>query len=325
MLYTHGQAITFIEKVFGEGKFTNGGLNISVLCPVCLDRKGVGYSKKKLVIRTDSLISHCWACNTKARNLLPWIKRWHPCHLTEYISCFLQGEQLTEIEPEDIEEKNLPLMMPTGFDFLYNSTDKEAWKAKKYLRGRGTFAEKDYWYWKFGIATNSDLFGRIIIPSFDCDGNINYWTARSYDRKAFPKYMNPSTPRESVIFNEINLDWTKPITLVEGPFDLLKCNENATCLLGSSFGPDYLLFRKIVENETPVIMALDEDAKEKTLNISKLLVEYGVTVRILSVSKEKGDVGNMTKKEFQELESKGTLFTRESYLLQKIRLLFGEQ
>ena len=30
-------------------------------------------------------------------------------------------------------------------------------------------------------------------------------------------------------------DWKKELTLVEGPFDLFKCDTNATCLLGSHF------------------------------------------------------------------------------------------
>jgi hypothetical protein len=57
-LFTKGQTYDFIEKVFGEGKPSNGGLNISVLCPNCAEKKGFGYNKKKLVIRTDTFVSH---------------------------------------------------------------------------------------------------------------------------------------------------------------------------------------------------------------------------------------------------------------------------
>lgn len=324
-VYTKGQTIDFIERVFGDGRFSNGGMNISVLCPACADKKGFGYNKKKLVIRTDTFVSHCWVCNTKSKNLVPWLKRWYPASLAEYVGLFLKGEQLTDIDEDDLDPKNVPLTLPEGYRFLLHSRDPEAWKAKRYLASRGIYPEKDFWYWKFGIAPdNADLRGRVIIPSFDADGNVNYWTARSYQKRAFPKYINPGTPRESVIFNEINIDWSKPLTLVEGPFDLLKCNENATCLLGSSFTPDYLLFRKIVENETPVILALDEDAKEKALSISKHLTEYGVSVKLLAVTKEKGDVGAMTKEEFRVLSTKGTQFTAENYLLQKIRMALGQ-
>lgn len=321
-LFTKGQTIEFIEKVFGEGKLSNGGLNISVLCPICAEKKERGYNKKKLVIRTDTFVSHCWVCNNKSRNLFPWIKKYFPVHLQEYVSSFLKGQQLTDIEPEDVktEEK---VTLPPGYQFLFFQDDAPARKAKRYLASRGISTDRDFWYWKFGIAPdNEDLVDRVIIPSFDAEGEINYWTARTWDKKSFPKYINPSVPRESVIFNEINIDWSKPLTLVEGPFDLLKCNENATCLLGSSFGSEYKLFRKIVEMETPVVLALDEDAKEKALSICKNLMEYGVQVIVLEVSKEKGDVGAMTKDEFTSLRNKGKKFTLENYLLEKIRMAF---
>ena len=324
-LYTKGQSIEFIEKVFGDGRFSNGGLNISVLCPLCADKKGFGYGKKKLVIRTDTFVSHCWVCNTKSKNLVPWLKRWYPHFLAEYVSAFLKGEQLTDISIEETDPKEISLTLPQGYKFLLHQVGPEASKAKRYIASRGIFSDRDFWYWKFGIAPeNEDLGGRIVIPSFDQEGSINYWTARAYNKRLYPKYINPPTARESVIFNEINIDWTKPLTLVEGPFDLLKCNDNATCLLGSSFGPDYLLFRKIVENETPVVLALDEDARNKALSISKNLTEYGISVKILMVSKEKGDVGAMTKEEFKDLETKGTHFSMENYLLQKIRMAFGQ-
>lgn len=321
-LFTKGQTIDFIEKVFGEGKLSNGGLNISVLCPTCVEKKGATYNKKKLVIRTDSFVCHCWVCNNKSRNLVPWIRKYYPQHLNEYVGSYLKGQQLTDIDTEDQPETKT-VALPIGYRFLFLEETPEAKKAKRYLSYRGIYSDRDFWYWKFGVAyDNDDLVDRVIIPSFDAEGNLNYWTARSFDKKAFPKYLNPGVARESVIFNEINIDWSKPLTLVEGPFDLLKCNENATCLLGSSFGPDYLLFRKIVENETPVVLALDEDAKEKALTISRTLAEYGVEVAIMDVPEEKGDVGAMTKEEFRLLQQTSRAFNPESYLLEKIRLAF---
>lgn len=330
-IFTRGQSIDFIERAFGEGKLSNGGLNISVVCPNCLEKKGNGYNKKKLVIRTDNFVSHCWVCNTKSRNLVPWLKRWYPGYLNEYLKNYFKAEQINGgvffsaegTEEEQQQEKKETLTLPAGYKFLFSDSSAEAAIAKRYLSSRGIYSDRDYWYWKFGIAPdNEDVHGRVIIPSFDKEGNLNYWTARSYKKRVYPKYMNPSVPRESVIFNEINIDFSKPLTLVEGPFDLLKCNENATCLLGSTLNSDYVLFRKIVENETPVVLALDEDAKEKALQISKNLTEYGVSVTILSVPKAKGDVGAMTKEEFKSLQKTGQRFTVENYLLEKIRTAF---
>lgn len=59
-MYTRGQAIDFIEKVFGQGSLSNHGANISVTCPMCLQKKGISHNKRKLVIRTDNFLLHCW-------------------------------------------------------------------------------------------------------------------------------------------------------------------------------------------------------------------------------------------------------------------------
>ena len=68
-----------------------------------------------------------------------------------------------------------------------------------------------------------------------------------------------------IIFNELNIDWSKELTIVEGPLDLIKTNDNATCLLGSSLTEDMLLFQKIVANKTNIKLALDSDIFSKSL------------------------------------------------------------
>ena len=79
--------IDFIEKSFGQGQPSNQGLNFSVLCPICKENKGSSYDKKKLVIRTDNSLCHCWVCGYKSRNLLFLIKKYHNEYLNEYIEC----------------------------------------------------------------------------------------------------------------------------------------------------------------------------------------------------------------------------------------------
>ena len=81
----------------------------------------------------------------------------------------------------------------------------------------------------------------------------------------------------------------------------MKCNDNSTCLLGSHFDESYALFRQIVKNQTPVLLALDPDARLKTHDIAKLLSTYGIEVRILGDHSFE-DVGDMTKKDFSALK-----------------------
>ena len=55
---------------------------------------------------------------------------------------------------------------------------------------------------------------------------------------------------------------------------------NKTCLLGSTLNPDSLLFKRIVENQTPIILILDQDAKRKAVKIAETLSNYSIPVRL---------------------------------------------
>ena len=73
---------------------------------------------------------------------------------------------------------------------------------------------------------------------------------------------------------------------------MIKANQNATCLLGSTLSQRHVLFQQIVKNKTEVILALDHDAQKKTHKIASDLARFGISVKILNF-KEYGDVGEM--------------------------------
>jgi len=328
-MYTRGQAIDFIEKVFGPGSMTNQGANISVVCPVCVETKGHFYAKRKLAIRTDNFVTHCWVCGYKSRNLANLIRKYHSGYFKEYVEQFIGATHL-KAEANNQEEEQLRL--PSGFKLLANhdvSTSYfEAIGATNYLSTR--FGEElklqnrddRLWYWKFGISVEDQAFlNRVIMPSFDIDGNLNYYTGRAILPNIRPKYLNPNIFREDVVFNEINIDWSEPLTIVEGPFDLIKCNTNATCLLGSELTTEYKLFLMIIKHKTPVVLALDSDAKEKTLKIAQLLFEYDISVSILDIPPNFKDVGEMTQSEFTSLLKSATSFNADYFLRTRIAKL----
>jgi DNA primase len=156
------------------------------------------------------------------------------------------------------------------------------------------------------------------MPSFDMSGELNYYTCRAI-YKTRPKYINPGVHREDIIFNEMNINWKEPLILVEGPLDLIKCGDrNATCLLGSDLTSDYKLFLLLAKNKTPVTLALDPDAKQKTLRIAEFLSEYDIPVKILDIPEPYQDVGELTKEEFSSILSSAIVYTKDYLLRAKI-------
>lgn len=330
--YTEGQFISFIQKAFGDGKLDGRKNNIQLVCPFCKNIKGGSYSKRKLAIKTTKPhFVHCWVCGYKNRNIYRLLSKWAPEHLAEYKNSFLDAEELKASEAEATQGYR-PVVLPKGFtlladafarlDSLSSYQRRYVEKAIDYLKERGIKTQAELWYWKFGITTfyKEGCKDRIIIPSFDRSGTLSYWTGRSWRTRPRKKYNNPICNRREIIFNELNVDWNEPLTIVEGPFDLLKCNENATCVLGSELTLEYELLQKIVKNRTPVILAFDPDkeGQSKQFDLANRFLEFDIPVKIVEYNDESKDVGDLTKTEFIDLLGSAKTYSTDYHLKRKI-------
>lgn len=277
------------------------GKNIDVWCPLCApsDR-----SKKKLSIRLDDDANHCWTCDWKARSLVALIKRFGTREqLTDYRDRFMPADKRQSLRCVWIDDasKPDPLVLPKDFRLLVHAStsDPDVKAALRYVESRG-IKERDLWHYKLGVSDDSRWRRRIIVPSFDADGKLNYFVGRAIDKQRKPKYDNPDNDKLSIIFNEMNVDWTQRLVLCEGAFDMTKCGDNAVPLLGSSLNEQSLLFNQIIVHNTPIALALDADMLETRVpSIASKLAEYDITVSIVDV-RPFSDPGSMSKKQFQE-------------------------
>lgn len=323
--HTRGQLIDFCKLVFKDYQLTNSGINIQVVCPICKLHKGYGYNKKKFAIETQTHINHCWSCGYKSRSLRHILKKYHPNFLSIYKEQFCNSTILEDElsrKAAGIKERKF-VTLPEDFMLLAiqpkDSTEPCVELSRRYLEGRGIKDESLYWYWKFGVSKSLvELHKRILVPSFDYRGNINYYSARTIDDDIRPKYFNPESDRENVVFNELNISWDEELTIVEGVFDLIKCNDNATCILGSDLTSDYKLFQKILNYRTPIVLSLDPDAKSKTLKLAKRFYEFGIQVRIIEYPKDIEDVGSISRNQFMDLLGNAKMFNVDYILKAKI-------
>jgi len=301
----------FLQATFGPG-IVNGE-SIALTCPQCSkDRK----DKKKLIVKLINGMHHCWVCGLKGKTLKYTIRKYAPKKYSEYQSLFFEGESEEVIEPEAF----IKVEIPKGFVLLaqnLKSRDPDIRSTIEYAVSRG-LSEKDLWFYKFGTCRSGSFRRRLIMPSFDKLGNLNYYTGRSIDGSSRRKYLNAKAKKKDLIFNEINIDWDKELTIVEGPLDLVKCNYNATSILGSFLNKDYALFQEIVAHSTPVILALDIDAKLKQQKICQSLYSYGIKVRILNVENY-DDVGEMTRAQFIKLKDTAKIWSPRDILKYRIK------
>jgi hypothetical protein len=317
-MHTQQQAIRFIEGCFGIAELSNGGLNASVVCPLCNTN-----GKRKLAIRTTDFACHCWVCGYKSRSMFHLVYKLHRNKVQEFLDTFsveMAGMTLDALNEEntDLGVRELPRGSVLLAPFVQPWLDGEKvprWASDciRYLVEERGVSTADFWLYKFcGCSDKTDLLyrDRVLLPSFDEQGNLNFFTARTVHPKKLPRYFNPPFQRKTVVINEVNIQWNKPLLIVEGMFDMLGTSMNVTCLLGSSLEPTHRLFQKIIENSTEVVLCLDADAKAKEAIIAQRLYAYGIAVKLLSLPAGVKDLGQgnlHAKKSLKDFEESGML------------------
>ena len=263
-------------------------------CPFC------NHHKKKMSVNFANGYFKCWVCDTRGKNIYRIVRRFGDYQQRQKYR-ELQGlVDLSDFEEmfkeyNNIEEKQV-LDMPEGFVSLCNKDlPMESTDAFRYLSSRG-IGRREILKWKIGYCKEGRYAGRIIVPSFDMEGDLNYFIARSYVGHG-RRYLNPPSSRD-IVFNELNIDWDEPIILVEGVFDAIAAGNNAIPILGSTLREQSRLFQAIAIHDTPVYMALDGDAKKKAEWIIRSMLKYDLEVYKVPIDDK--DVSEMGVKEFKE-------------------------
>jgi len=269
----------------------------------------------------------CWICDFKAPNIYRLIRKYGTYQqrsaweeLTGKFDLSTANIDLAkiirDIDKKEEKEEEQVIKLPKEFKTLTGRKHHiSALKAKKYLSARG-ISKEDVLKWKIGYCSTGEYEDRIIVPSFNMDGKVNYFIARSYGDD-WMKYKNPPAKKD-VMFNELYVDWENDVILVEGVFDAIVAG-NAIPLLGSTLREDSVLFSKIVKNDTPLFVALDPDAESKAMKMIKKLMQYDCEVFKIDVTGYE-DVGSMPKHIFEERKKSATeMDLDESLLIHALR------
>ena len=302
------ERLTIITSFLGKPYKSNNEFLFQ--CPFCK------HHKNKFSVNIQRGFYKCWICDQKGRNLYRLVRKFGSAKDRETWKAFSGTrtdlntfgdlfEDTKENDPEQIIE------MPPNFYSLCGNAHFRA--PLRYLKKRD-IGKKDILKWKMGFCSEGPFGGRIIIPSFNNNGDLNYFIARTFTNN-YKRYLNPPVSRD-IIFNELYVDFDKEVTIVEGTFDAVKA-ENAIPILGSTIRETSKLFKRIVQNDTPVLLALDPDAKYKAENIKKLFLKYGIEVREIQYQDER-DIGDMSKEEVKILSHNALSIKEEDSLMTAI-------
>ncbi len=289
-----------------------GGEQFLFKCPKC------AHHKRKLSINIERNMFKCWICEYSGRNLSHLVQRYGE-HSDKAAWAVLTNQVNVESLSEKIfGEKKISyekLVLPEEYVPLCNkSLPKTAIYALNYLTKRG-ITKHDITKWKIGFCSSGEYEGRLIIPSFDAQGDLSFFISRAYDGN-WIKYKNPIASKD-IIFNELFIDFKSDIVIVEGVFDAIKAGENSVPIMGCSLRESSKFFTKIVKNNSSVYIALDADAEKQSMKIIDSLLKYDVQVKKVSLGPY-SDVGEMTKEEFLKRKEMSKEVNSENYLSNKI-------
>ena len=252
--------VEIISEFLGEPKKVYENTSqVSWNCPVCDE----GGNKGNLEVNIEKSLFHCWSCGDYEGTHGSLGK------LFDKFGNKKQKKLYQVLKPETIvkrERKKKTLKLPDRFTQFKDSSKVYPIrrKAMNYLNSRGITDDMIERY-GIGFCDNGDHAGRIVIPSYNKKGELNYYIARSWDPMSRAKYKNPEAEKDKIIFWENLIDWNKDIFLVEGAFDGLFL-DNVIPLLGKHMSE--LLFETIYMNaKSNVIICLDADAWQNAVKL----------------------------------------------------------
>ena len=303
--------VTLVNSVLGSGKPTARN-NYAYNCPFC------NHHKPKLEVNlTENKEGknpwHCWACNVKGTSVYQLFKKIKaPSNKISEVQSLVKSSKSFKINKSDSN-----IALPSEFIGLstVNNSDITAKHALAYLKRRN-ISKYDIIKYNIGYCKSGLYANMIIIPTYNEDGQLNYFTARSFEKEPYVKYRNPSVSR-NIIPNEHLINWKVPVILCEGLFDAIAIKRNAIPLLGKNIQNN--LMKKLVTSlVNKIYIALDRDAIKQALKFCEKLMAEGKEVYLVDLQDK--DPSEMGFENFTRLIQKTVPLTYYSLMEQKLSI-----
>jgi hypothetical protein len=222
----------------------------------------VSHYKPKLQVNIESQKWHCWVSNQGGHSIYSLFKKVNAD--TRYFA-ELKDLVFTPSKSKGETESKVIVSLPRDFQALWK-VSKSLYRnqAKSFLHKRG-ITDWDIKKYKIGFCDSGLYEGRIIIPSYDGLGLLNYFVGRSFVGEKM-KYKNPNVS-------------------CEGVFDAMSIRSNAIPMLSKK--PSKSLLQKIFEkNVKTIYIALDDDAKKDAYVMSEFFKDFGIDSKVVKLPKD---------------------------------------
>lgn len=283
----NAKLIQLLESVLGKGKPTSGG-NITFFSPF------TSHHKPKLEIRSTpdevgNYTWHCWITDKKGKSIQSLFRQLNlPKERIEQLNRIIESARY-RVDTKEIKT-NQTIQLPAEYAPLWIKKNTPDYRnAIHYLTNRGV-SVFDILKYRIGYCESGEYSGKIIIPSYDRDGQLNYFVSRAFYKADKFKHKNPKISKDIIGF-EMLINWSEPIVLCEGSFDAIAVKRNAIPLFGKIIQP--ALQKKIIEERVKdIYICLDADALKNALTIAEKFIGEGLNVYFVELQdKDASELG----------------------------------
>ena len=246
----------------------------------------VTHHKPKLQVNIQTGKWHCWVSNQGGHSLFQLLKQ-----VGADRSVFKELNEVvggTFYSSEKKTNTTQVLSLPKEIKYFSEGESVFQLHALRFLFNRG-LTEQDILRYNIGYCTEGLYQNRIIVPSYDSDGILNYFVGRDFYSGGM-KYKNPPISKDIIGF-DLYVNWNEPIILCEGVFDAMAIKNNSIPLFGKTILPK--LYKKIIEKKVShIIISLDEDAFNDSLKMANDFMNMGIDVRFVKLKgKDPSEIG----------------------------------
>jgi len=308
--------LQLLESVLGKGKPTSGN-NIAFFSPFQSHHK----PKLEIDIHTNHNGEnpwHCWISDKKGRSISSLFKQLNlpKQYFEQLIKIIDQSKYKTILTNETV--KQTILQLPVEYIPLWKPKKSPDYRnAIHYLKNRG-ITVFDILKYRIGYCETGKYSGKIIIPSYDADGQLNYFVSRAFYKSDTQKHKNPDVSKDIIGFDML-INWSQPIILCEGAFDAIAVKRNSIPLFGKIIQP--ALQKKIIEKRvTDIYICLDADAIKNALGIAEKFMGEGLNVHLIELRNQ--DASELGFKKINEIINNTDVLTFERLMQIKMGMLW---
>lgn len=283
-------------------------------CPICK------HHKKKLSVNIETGNWKCWVCgdthNTKGKSIYTFFNLFKVnSDYYNQLQKYIKPNKKT-FSDNSIEIKKV-VKLPSEFKSLtVKSIFPEYRQAVHYLNMRG-LTYLDILKYNIGYCMSGEYKNRIIVPSYDSNGDLNYFISRSWNDNVSLKYKNPPISKNVIGF-EMFINWKlSEVCLCEGVFDAIAIKRNAIPLFGKTIN-NTLFLKLIQEKVKSVYIILDNDAIYSVIKSCELLESYGINVYYVKLNDK--DPSHMGYKKIHQLINTTQKLQFDDFLKLKLSL-----